>query len=217
MIRKLKSGEYRLYSRKKIPKPASAAIWARSRRARLQRSTRERFSSSSAHDPQVAEAGAACVLRSAGALPQVARAEPRDRTASCSSDSTSAIRVSESMTWPESVAEALCFGWIDGVRRRIDERSYTIRFTPRKSSSIWSTVNTNKMHELIAAKRVHPAGMRACERRQAAKSSVYAYENRHTAVLDSDSERGLLRGGARHPLAHRFRRSPPATSSSRIG
>ena len=50
----------------------------------------------------------------------------------------------ESMTWPESVAEALCFGWIDGVRRRVDDDSYTIRFTPRKSSSIWSTVNTEQ-------------------------------------------------------------------------
>src|SRR5947208_2879662 len=60
----------------------------------------------------------------------------------------------ESMSWPESVSEALCFGWIDGVRRRLDDESYTIRFTPRKPSSIWSTVNVNKMRELLDAKRV---------------------------------------------------------------
>ena len=95
----------------------------------------------------------------------------------------------ESMTWPESVAEALCFGWIDGVRRRVDDDSYTIRFTPRKSSSIWSKVNTNKMRELIASELVHPAGMRAFERRSEAKSAIYAYENRLAAILDADSER----------------------------
>jgi uncharacterized protein YdeI (YjbR/CyaY-like superfamily) len=94
----------------------------------------------------------------------------------------------ESMTWPESVAEALCFGWIDGVRRRLDDLSYAIRFTPRKAASIWSTVNTNTMRQLIAAKRAHSAGMRAFERRREAKSSVYAYENRHTSVFDGDSE-----------------------------
>jgi uncharacterized protein YdeI (YjbR/CyaY-like superfamily) len=102
----------------------------------------------------------------------------------------------ESMSWPESVAEALCFGWIDGVRRRVDDDSYTIRFTPRKPSSIWSTVNTNKMQELIADERVQPAGMRAFERRSEEKSSVYSYENRHTAVLDAESERQFKRNRA---------------------
>jgi uncharacterized protein YdeI (YjbR/CyaY-like superfamily) len=106
----------------------------------------------------------------------------------------------ESMTWPESVAEALCFGWIDGVRRRLDDERYTIRFTPRKPSSIWSTVNTNKMRELIAAKRVHPAGVRAFERRSAKKSSVYSYENRSSAVLDPESEREFKR----HKAAWKF-------------
>jgi uncharacterized protein YdeI (YjbR/CyaY-like superfamily) len=99
----------------------------------------------------------------------------------------------ESMSWPESVAESLCFGWIDGVRRRVDDESYTIRFTPRKSSSIWSTVNTNNMRELIADGLVRPAGMRAFERRSEKKSSIYAYENRNTAVLDADSEREFKR------------------------
>jgi uncharacterized protein YdeI (YjbR/CyaY-like superfamily) len=106
----------------------------------------------------------------------------------------------ESMSWPESVAEALCFGWIDGVRRRVDDESYTIRFTPRKSSSIWSTVNTKKMQELIAEGLVRPAGLRAFERRSEKKSSIYAYENRHTAVLDADSEREFKR----HKAAWKF-------------
>jgi uncharacterized protein YdeI (YjbR/CyaY-like superfamily) len=99
----------------------------------------------------------------------------------------------KSMTWPESVAEALCFGWIDGVRRRVDDDSYTIRFTPRKSSSIWSTVNMKKMRELIANGLAHPAGVRAFERRNESKSAVYAYENRHSAVLDADAEREFKR------------------------
>jgi uncharacterized protein YdeI (YjbR/CyaY-like superfamily) len=102
----------------------------------------------------------------------------------------------ESLTWPESVTEALCFGWIDGVRRRVDDDSYTIRFTPRKSSSIWSTVNINKIRELIAGGLVHPAGMRAFERRSEEKSAIYAYENRLTAVLDADSERQFKRNKA---------------------
>jgi uncharacterized protein YdeI (YjbR/CyaY-like superfamily) len=112
----------------------------------------------------------------------------------------------ESMTWPESVAEALCFGWIDGVRRRLDDESYTIRFTPRKPSSIWSTVNTNKMRELIAAKRVHPAGVHAFERRSAKKSSVYSYENRDAAVLDPQTEREFKR----HKAAWKFFQQCPA-------
>ena len=109
------------------------------------------------------------------------------------------------MTWPESVAEALCFGWIDGIRRRIDDDSYSIRFTPRKPSSIWSTVNTNKMRELIADGLAHPAGMRAFERRSEDKSAIYAYENRHSAVLDPDSAREFKR----HKAAWKFFESCP--------
>ena len=111
----------------------------------------------------------------------------------------------QSITWPESVAEALCFGWIDGVRNSIDETSYTIRFTPRKSSSIWSSVNSKKMEELIADGLVHPAGMRAFERRSAEKSAIYAYENRSSAVLDAASEREFKR----HRGAWKFFESCP--------
>ncbi len=70
-----------------------------------------------------------------------------------------------SITWPESVDGALCFGWIDGVRRSIDASSYTIRFTPRRSRSIWSNVNVKRAEELIALGLMQPAGLRAFEAR----------------------------------------------------
>jgi uncharacterized protein YdeI (YjbR/CyaY-like superfamily) len=82
----------------------------------------------------------------------------------------------ESMTWSQSVDEALCFGWIDGVRKSMGEQSYTIRFTPRKPGSNWSAININKMEELITKGLVRPAGMAAYEKRQEKKSRVYAYE-----------------------------------------
>ena len=65
-----------------------------------------------------------------------------------------------SMTWPESVEQALCFGWIDGVRRSVDEDSYTIRFTPRKATSIWSAINLRKVKELVKSGHMRPAGYR---------------------------------------------------------
>jgi uncharacterized protein YdeI (YjbR/CyaY-like superfamily) len=72
-----------------------------------------------------------------------------------------------SITWPESVDEALCFGWIDGVRRTIDDESYSIRFTPRRPRSIWSLVNVKRAEELTKLGRMHPAGLRAFEARDA--------------------------------------------------
>jgi uncharacterized protein YdeI (YjbR/CyaY-like superfamily) len=86
-----------------------------------------------------------------------------------------------SITWPQSVDEALSFGWIDGVRRRIDDEAYTIRFTPRKPTSIWSSVNVKRMGELIAEGRVAPAGIAAFERRDVERSEVYSYERKHAA------------------------------------
>ena len=88
-----------------------------------------------------------------------------------------------SMSWSESVDEALCFGWIDGVRKRIDEESYTIRFTPRKSTSIWSAVNIAKMEKLQAEGRMTPAGAGAFARRTEARSRVYSHEQEKTAEL----------------------------------
>jgi uncharacterized protein YdeI (YjbR/CyaY-like superfamily) len=82
----------------------------------------------------------------------------------------------KSMTWPQSVDEALCFGWIDGVRKSMGEDSYTIRFTPRKPGSNWSSINIKKMEELVKKGLVHPAGLAAYGKRQENKSRIYAYE-----------------------------------------
>ena len=84
----------------------------------------------------------------------------------------------KSITWPESVDQALCFGWIDGIRRRIDDVSYSIRFTPRRRGSIWSAVNIKRAKELIEQKLMAPAGVRAFEARDEKKSAIYSYENR---------------------------------------
>ena len=93
-----------------------------------------------------------------------------------------------SITWPESVDEALCFGWIDGVRKSIDDKSYVIRFTPRKVSSTWSAVNIKRITELIGQGRVFPAGLEAFERRSEKKSGIYSYEQRGLAKLDKAHE-----------------------------
>ena len=93
-----------------------------------------------------------------------------------------------SITWPEAVDEALCFGWIDGVRKRIDDVSYAIRFTPRKPRSNWSSVNVARAMELTRLGRMHPAGLAAFERRTADRSGIYAYEQRKSAKLDAVSE-----------------------------
>ena len=81
------------------------------------------------------------------------------------------------MTWSESVDEALCFGWIDGVRRKVDEESYSNRFTPRRPNSNWSAVNIAKVAELTAKGLIKPAGIAAFAKRKEEKSAIYAYEN----------------------------------------
>jgi len=83
-----------------------------------------------------------------------------------------------SITWPESVDEALCFGWIDGVRRRVDEFSYTIRFTPRRSRSVWSAVNIKRAGELTKQERMKPVGLKAFAARKENRSGIYSYEQR---------------------------------------
>jgi len=93
-----------------------------------------------------------------------------------------------SITWPQSVDEALCFGWIDGVRRRIDEDRYSIRFTPRKPTSTWSAVNVKRMGELIAAGRVAPAGLAAFEKRSTKRTGIYSYEQRNEATFPKPFE-----------------------------
>ena len=87
------------------------------------------------------------------------------------------------MTWSESVDEALCFGWIDGVRRTIDDTAYTIRFTPRKPTSIWSAINVAKVEKLRAAGKMRPAGEAAFAKRTAARTGVYSFERKEAAVL----------------------------------
>lgn len=98
-----------------------------------------------------------------------------------------------SITWPESVDEALCFGWIDGVRRSVDESSYTIRFTPRRSTSVWSAINVAKFEQLEREGRMTDAGRAAFARRKENRSGIYSYENRpeslppaYRRVLDRD-------------------------------
>ena len=82
-----------------------------------------------------------------------------------------------SMTWSQSVDEALCFGWIDGVRKSIDEESYQIRFTRRKPASIWSAINIKKIAELTEKGLMQPEGLASFEKRKEEKSKIYSYEN----------------------------------------
>jgi uncharacterized protein YdeI (YjbR/CyaY-like superfamily) len=101
-----------------------------------------------------------------------------------------------SITWPESVDQALCFGWIDGVRRSLGDEAYTIRFTPRRSRSIWSAVNVARMQELTADGLVHPAGTAAFERRSDDRTAIYSYEQRKRARLPDDYEERLRANAA---------------------
>ena len=94
-----------------------------------------------------------------------------------------------SITWPEAVDEALCFGWIDGIRRSLGDESYVIRFTPRKPRSTWSAVNIARAKALIAEGRMRPAGLAAFEARSDDRSAIYSYEQRHEVRLAPDEER----------------------------
>jgi uncharacterized protein YdeI (YjbR/CyaY-like superfamily) len=85
------------------------------------------------------------------------------------------------LTWPESVAEALCFGWIDGIRRKVDDGRYTIRFTPRRAGSRWSAINIKMMSDLEAEGRMRPAGLAVFEARKDKDSAGYTYERRQAA------------------------------------
>ena len=89
-----------------------------------------------------------------------------------------------SITWPESVDEALCFGWIDGVRKRLDDESYVIRFSPRKPSSIWSAVNIRNVERLIKEDRMQPAGAKAYKARREFRSGIYSYEQRSAELVE---------------------------------
>src|SRR5258706_7169197 len=109
-----------------------------------------------------------------------------------------------SITWPESVDGALCFGWIDGVRRRIDDLSYSIRFTPRKPSSIWSAVNIKRVEELMRQGLTRPAGIQAFEARQESRSRIYSFEQNNIQFEDAQERRFKV-----HAAAWKFFRSQP--------
>jgi len=109
-----------------------------------------------------------------------------------------------SMTWPESVAEALCFGWIDGIRRRVDDDSYAIRFTPRRPRSIWSAVNIRRAQELAALGLMTPAGLRAFDVRNENRSGIYSYEQRSDTLPEP-----YARTMRKHKAAWAFFRAQP--------
>jgi uncharacterized protein YdeI (YjbR/CyaY-like superfamily) len=111
-----------------------------------------------------------------------------------------------SITWPESVDEALCFGWIDGIRKKVDDESYKIRFTPRRPKSIWSAVNIARVAVLTRKKRMRPAGIAAFARREATRSGGYSFENRETAKLTEEDQREFRRD----PAAWEFFQRQPA-------
>ena len=91
-----------------------------------------------------------------------------------------------SVTWEETVDEALCFGWIDGIRKRVDDEAYTIRFTPRRATSVWSRRNIERFGALSAAGRVSPAGHAAYSKRTEARSGVYAFEQATDPELSAE-------------------------------
>ena len=93
-----------------------------------------------------------------------------------------------SIDWPKARDQALCFGWIDGVRRSLGEESYTIRFTPRRKGSIWSNVNVERFEALSAAGRMKPAGVRAYEENKG-RQGVYAYENAQKELSAAETRR----------------------------
>jgi len=95
-----------------------------------------------------------------------------------------------SITWPQLVDQLLCFGWIDGVRKTVDEERYKIRITPRKPGSHWSLVNLRRARELMDLGLMQPAGLAAFEVRDEHTSRRYSFERAH-AALTSEYERAL--------------------------
>jgi uncharacterized protein YdeI (YjbR/CyaY-like superfamily) len=111
-----------------------------------------------------------------------------------------------SITWPESVDEALCFGWIDGVRHSLNEISYSIRFTPRRPTSIWSAINVARVAELTKQRRMRPAGDRAFAARTPERTGVYSFERLEAAKLTKAQEKTLR---AHRKAAAFFDAQPP--------
>lgn len=109
-----------------------------------------------------------------------------------------------SITWPQSVDQAICYGWIDGLRKSIDAESYCIRFTPRKPQSTWSGINIRKVEEMNKSGLMLPAGLAAFEKRNEQKSAIYSYENRPEKLT---SEYELV--FKTHPKAWKFFQTQP--------
>ena len=116
------------------------------------------------------------------------------------------------MTWPESVDEALCVGWIDGIRKSMDAESYMIRFTPRRRGSIWSAVNIGRVKALTNEKRMRPAGLNAFADRRENRSGIYSYEQRTEQLPEPFA--GLLRGNKK---AWEFFQAQPPSYRKTIG
>jgi len=102
--------------------------------------------------------------------------------------------------------QALCFGWIDGVRRSIDEERYVIRFTPRRPGSVWSAVNTRRVEGLAKAGLMHPAGLEALQGRKESKAGIYAYEQQRKNAMLDPRYKAVLKA---NPKAWKFFRSRP--------
>jgi uncharacterized protein YdeI (YjbR/CyaY-like superfamily) len=96
-----------------------------------------------------------------------------------------------SIDWPQARDQALCFGWIDGLRKSLGDEAYTIRFTPRRKGSIWSKVNVDRYEALTASGQMNPAGVRAYEENKH-KSGLYAYENEQKELTAAEEK--LFRG-----------------------
>ena len=111
-----------------------------------------------------------------------------------------------SMTWSQSVDQALCFGWIDGIRKKVDGESYCIRFTPRKRTSKWSNINIAKVQELTRLGLMHPAGLEAFSYCKEANSGVYSFEN-EVKVLPAEFEKAFMNNAAAWEF---FSNQPPS-------
>jgi uncharacterized protein YdeI (YjbR/CyaY-like superfamily) len=109
------------------------------------------------------------------------------------------------LAYPEAVDAALCFGWIDGVKKRVDDDSYMHRFSPRTTGSIWSAINTRRAQELITLGLMAPPGLDVFDRRDRAKTKLYSYENR-PAAFDGPLERTFRANAAAWTF---FRAQPP--------
>ena len=117
-----------------------------------------------------------------------------------------------SVTWPESVDEALCVGWIDGIRKSVDEDRYMIRFTPRRQNSIWSAVNVERARVLANEGRMSPAGLDAFRARRENRVGIYSYEQRRDRLEEPYA--GIL---ARNNRARRFFDAQPSSYRKAAG